>query len=65
MMLMFKDEEEQERSFVELIGIMIHLRKWTKEWGEHYGYERLESKKKWEQKADDYIEDLKKRKKIQ
>lgn len=64
MVLEFKNDAELEQSFLRLIEITINLRKWTKEWDEHYGSFTLGKKKFWQQKADEYLEELKTKKKI-
>lgn len=65
MTLKFKDDEEMAVSFLDLLEIVINLREKTKDWQEHYGHERTLKRKKWEEKADEYLSNLQRLKKIQ
>lgn len=65
MTLKFNDQEEMGKSFLALLEIVINLREKTKDWHEHYGANRAIERKRWEDKTDKLLSDLKKRKVIQ
>jgi hypothetical protein len=65
MTLNFDDEKEMGESFLSLLEVVINLREKTKDWHEHYGAHRAIERKRWEDKTDKLLSDLKKRKVIQ
>lgn len=51
-----------KKMFLEAIKIMVNLRSATKEWNQYYGCELLNKKKRWETKADNFLEEFKNKK---
>jgi len=45
----------------ELAHILLNLRFHTKNWDQHFGYENRLKKKHWEEKADKWLEDHRKK----
>lgn len=65
MMLKFEDSDEVDKYFIKALEILINLREKTKDWQEHYGEDRTRKKRRWEGEADEFLKDLKNKKKIQ
>lgn len=53
-----KSEEELVALTKKLLHILINLRHRTAIWNEHYGAKNLHEKKRWEQRADELIQEL-------
>lgn len=64
MTLKFKDDEEMGQSFLKSVEVLTKVRSAEKFWREHYGHEALRQKKKAEEAADKYLEELKQIKSI-
>ena len=54
-----KSEEELVELTKKLLHTLVNLRHRTAIWNEQYGAKNLYEKKKWEQRADDLIRELK------
>ena len=50
-----ESEEELLKMAQEAVHILKNLRYWQSAWQTHYGGELLKAKKKWEQRADDFL----------
>lgn len=59
MQVKLKTEDELKDMAAKLLHISVNLRHWTKEWNEKHGGLLLQRKKFWENKMDEYLEELK------
>ncbi len=57
-----ESEEELLLLCRDAIYILKNMRHWQKEWNEHYGNHLLKARKRWEEKADQFLEKLPKQK---
>lgn len=53
-----QSEEDLEKKFIEGIHILNNLRHWTLKYNETLGSELKVIKKRWEEKADEYLKSL-------
>jgi len=51
-------EEELKEKFKKAIHLLNNLRRATKEWREHLGCENRKRKEDWENKSDQFLEEL-------
>jgi hypothetical protein len=58
MRIVVQSEDELYEISKNLLHISVNLRYWTKEWDKHHGKTLLERKQYWQNRMDEYLEEL-------